>query len=156
MIITNSANTACSAILFLLIGVEMRSHKSKSANKRLAGVVRLLSLIAQAALLFIALPGTFGAAGPIGFQFTVTTVDDHDDGSCDGGDCTLREAIQAANNAPTADTIDFNVKGTISLTSALPVISDDVEIIGPGAKALTVSRNVSATSRFRIFNVTTT
>jgi len=134
----------------------MRSHKSKSANKRLAGVVRLLSLIALAALLFIALPGTFGAAGPIGFQFTVTTVDDHDDGSCDGGDCTLREAIQAANNAPTADTIDFNVKGTISLTSALPVISDDVEIIGPGAKALTVSRNVSATSRFRIFNVTTT
>src|SRR5262249_46389606 len=39
-----------------------------------------------------------------GQTFTVNKADDHDDGSCDSGDCTLREAINAANANVGADT----------------------------------------------------
>ena len=46
--------------------------------------------------------------------FTVTTLEDHDDGICDN-DCSLREAIYAANNLPGADVIIFAVNGTIYL-----------------------------------------
>ncbi len=69
--------------------------------------------------------------------FVVNTTADHDDGSCAqgvGGDCTLREAIIAANNTPGADEIRFNIGGggaqTISPTSALPTITDPVVIDG--------------------------
>jgi CSLREA domain-containing protein len=91
---------------------------------------------------------------PQGFLLTVTTLEDHNDFSCDGTDCTLREAIQAANNFPTEDTIDFAVTGTINLVSALPDISDSVAIEGPGSASLTVRRN--SEDWFRIFTVTTT
>ena len=119
------------------------------------------SLLIIIVLLLAALPQMFSthAGGwpnpPIGFLFTVTTTDDHNDGSCDGDDCTLREAIQAANAITSPDTIDFSVTGTITLTSALPDIIDDVEINGPGGSFLTVRRDGSA-SDFRIFEVTTT
>src|SRR2546421_10062855 len=86
--------------------------------------------------------------------FTVTTLDDHNDGTCDS-DCTLREAIQAANTTAGPDTINFSVTGTINLKSALPDITDNLEIIGPGANMLTVRRDDSV-GQLRIFNVTTT
>src|SRR5256886_4588758 len=38
--------------------------------------------------------------------FTVNTADDHNDGVCNAADCTLREAINAANEG---DTISFNI-----------------------------------------------
>src|SRR5437868_179332 len=64
---------------------------------------------------------------PPSFLFVVNSTDDHDDGICDGADCTLREAINAANAAiGTSDTIRFTVTGPINLTSALPSISDPV------------------------------
>ncbi|HIQ05941.1 MAG TPA: CSLREA domain-containing protein, partial [Anaerolineae bacterium] len=44
--------------------------------------------------------------------FTVNTTADYDDGSCDAGDCTLREAIIAANSSPGPDTIAFNIPDT--------------------------------------------
>lgn len=91
---------------------------------------------------------------PQGFLLTVNTLDDHNDFTCDGTDCTLREAIQVANNFPTEDTIDFAVTGTINLATALPEISDSVAIEGPGAELLIVRRD--STAMFRIFNVTTT
>src|SRR6266567_8631937 len=50
--------------------------------------------------------------------FTVNTADDHNDGVCNAADCSLREAISAAN---TGDTISFNIPGsgvrTINATS---------------------------------------
>jgi len=53
---------------------------------------------------------------------TVTTENDHDDGTCDA-DCTLREAIIDANGLPGADVIEFNITGgspqTIVLDNAL-------------------------------------
>lgn len=84
----------------------MRSDRPKrSAPNRFAATAEFKpALIALATLLFVALPWRFNAhAGaepkaPSGFLFTVNTTDDHNDFSCDGRDCTLREAIQAANN----------------------------------------------------------
>src|SRR5438034_8033736 len=85
--------------------------------------------------------------------FVVTSVADPGDGTCtvvDIGDgCTLREAITAANAVSGADTIDATgVSGTIALTAALPDMSSDITILGPGATLLTVSRGGSA--RFRV------
>ena len=65
--------------------------------------------------------------------FTVTTTDDSGAGS-------LRQAILDANAAAGADTIDFGpgAAGTITLASSLPHVTDDVDIVGPGAEILTV------------------
>ena len=64
--------------------------------------------------------------------FTVTKTADTNDGVCDA-DCSLREAIIAANNNPGQDTIAFSIGSgakTISPTSELPVINDSVIIDG--------------------------
>ena len=75
----------------------------------------------------------------------VTTTADHDDGSCAGGDCTLREAINAANAANGTNTILFasGLSGTITLQPALGplTVTDSVIIVGPGARLLSVSGN---------------
>jgi CSLREA domain-containing protein len=69
------------------------------------------------------------------------TVDTTDDELNSDGDCSLREAMTAANtNAAVdncaagsgADTIDFSVDGPITLGSTLPFIDDDVTIDGTG------------------------
>jgi len=80
-----------------------------------------------------------GSAQP-GPTFTVTTADDHDDGACTPSDCTLREAIGAANteaNADGPDEIDFAIAGiglqAITLDStlgALPDVTEPVVIDG--------------------------
>jgi CSLREA domain-containing protein len=65
--------------------------------------------------------------------FTVNTADDHDDGVCDSGDCTLREAITAANLNAGADTIAFAIGSgvqTIILSTDLPFINDPITIDG--------------------------
>ena len=51
----------------------------------------------------------------------------------DSGPGSLREAIIAANTHKGADAIDFNVVGTISLKSALPTVTDSLEIDGTSA-----------------------
>src|SRR5882724_1918004 len=138
----------------------MRSRTlTKVANHRSVRAVWLK--LALVALLFVALPQVFSAHARrvpdpgAGILFFVSTVDDHDDGVCNA-DCTLREAIRAANSNPGDDDgIEFTVTGTINLTSALPDITGGVSIQGPGANLLTVRRDDSA-AEFRIFNVTTT
>ena len=78
---------------------------------------------------------------PPGVTYTVNTAADHDDGTCDLSDCTLREAINAANANPNLDTIDFSIGTgvqTIVLSSQLPDIASPVDIEGgtqPGAPA---------------------
>jgi CSLREA domain-containing protein len=91
-------------------------------------------------------------AGP---TFTVTDVNDHDDGSCTSDDCTLREALNAANANADANTISFapGVTGIIQLGTVLPDITTSVVIQGPGARVLTVQRSLGAATNFRIFNV---
>ena len=82
--------------------------------------------------------------------FVVTTTADHNDFNCDT-DCTLREAIQAANTTlgnsvisfsiPTTDSGYSNGVWTITLSSALPSLntsngSSNLSISGPGADKL--------------------
>ncbi len=75
---------------------------------------------------------TASAAG--GVTYTVNSIADPGDGVCTAADCTLREAILAANAAPGRDTIVFAFSGTppftIRPTSALPVITDPIVIDG--------------------------
>ena len=72
--------------------------------------------------------------------FTVNSTADPGDGVCDAVECTLREAIKAANSRPGLDFIAFNIPGagphTIRPASALHRITDPVVIDGytqPGA-----------------------
>ena len=44
--------------------------------------------------------------------FTVNSTDDPGDGVCNATECTLREAINAANATTAADTIKFNIPGS--------------------------------------------
>ncbi|MGB8509875.1 MAG: Calx-beta domain-containing protein, partial [Pyrinomonadaceae bacterium] len=67
------------------------------------------------------------------------------------GACTLRAAIQQANLDPTADTIGFSVTGTINLTGALPDLSTNMTINGPGPGSLTVRRDTGGD--YRIFRI---
>src|SRR3954462_9703351 len=66
-------------------------------------------------------------------SFVVSTANDHDDGTCNA-DCTLREAINAANASAGLDVISFSISGggaqTINLVSPLPAITDLVTIDG--------------------------
>src|SRR4051794_8733830 len=63
----------------------------------------------------------------------------------DAGPGSLRDAITQADTTAAADAINFdpayfNTPRTISLLSALPNVSQDLAITGPGASALTVRR----------------
>src|SRR5256885_10823106 len=82
--------------------------------------------------------------------FTVTTTADHDDGVCNPADCTLREAINAANQTSRA-TVQFaqGVTGTILLTGGQLTVSTEMTINGPGAKLLTVDGNLTS----RVFDI---
>jgi CSLREA domain-containing protein len=125
----------------------------------------------------LALPCLAAKAGPAspadGLTFTVnTTADDPDanagDGLCEtipgNSVCTLRAAIEEANAQATDDTISFDLpltdpgydgtSWTISLLSALPDLSSNMTIEGPGPDLLAVTR--SSTGFFRIFTVTST
>ncbi len=79
---------------------------------------------------------------PTSASFTVNSLADL--ANPGAGVTTLRSALTAAindhnTNTNIPDVITFSVDGTIALTSALPVISNEaVSIQGPGASALTV------------------
>ncbi len=101
------------------------------------------------------LPGAAHAA-----TFTVTKLADTNDGACDA-DCSLREAVTAANSLIDADVVDFSVsvRGQLDLTmigdtsggeSALG-LSANVAIQGPGANELALRR--SSSRDFRLFYV---
>jgi hypothetical protein len=84
------------------------------------------------------------------------------------GICTLRAAIQESNAQAGADSISFRIPTTdpnynattgvytIPLLTALPAIGDSVQINGPGADRLTITRSANATGFFRFFDVTST
>jgi CSLREA domain-containing protein len=81
----------------------------------------------------------------------VTTVNDSGSGS-------LREAIQLADNGGSGlddilfDNSVFNVARSIDLMTALPDITGDLALHGPGADRLTVRRSPAAPGHFRIFH----
>ena len=87
------------------------------------------------------------------------TVNTPADSDADDAYCSLREALIAANTDTAYhgcaagsgdDTITFSVSGTITLTSALPDITSNININGPGLSALAVSGD----GKYRVFDVT--
>jgi CSLREA domain-containing protein len=69
--------------------------------------------------------------------FEVNTLTDQTDGSCGDGTCSLRDAITLANSNAGADTIEFDVAGTITVSAALgclpPLEEDGTTIDGTTA-----------------------
>jgi CSLREA domain-containing protein len=115
-----------------------------------AGLAVVLTALGGAAA---AAPGLVQAQTAI----TVTSAADTNDGVCDAADCTLREAIVEANDAPGAETIAFAIPGdgvrTITLSATLPRITETVTIDGytqRGAKANTSRIGTNARLRIQI------
>jgi predicted outer membrane repeat protein len=73
--------------------------------------------------------------------------------SGDSGAGTLRQAILDASSSG-GDTINFDLTGTITLTSGQLFIHKNLTISGPGANVLTVRRSSAGnTPEFRIFSI---
>ncbi len=73
-----------------------------------------------------------------------------------GGQCTLRAAIDETNANSTRDAVIFSLPqpATIELTLGELLINQNLDILGPGARRLTVQRStVAGTPNFRIFRV---
>ena len=121
--------------------------------------VLMILFTASLGLLFTA-SGAFGVLQPAAraaAAFNVNSLGDGadsdlTDGLCnDGtGQCTLRAAIQQANQLAGADSISVTATGTISLTSELPRLTS-MTITGPGSAQLTVRRDPGAAEGFRVF-----
>ncbi len=86
----------------------------------------------------------------------VNTPDDHDDGACTDGDCTLREAIIAANLDFDMSTITFDIPGNgphiIQLTGILDDLETDINIEGPTDESVRV-KGESVFNPYSIFSI---
>jgi CSLREA domain-containing protein len=83
----------------------------------------------------------FLPASPFAATFPVTKTDDTNDGICDP-DCSLREAIDAANTNPGADDVPVPA-GTYLLTLGRLDVSDDVSIAGAGQTNTIIDGNAT-------------
>jgi CSLREA domain-containing protein len=96
--------------------------------------------------------GAYEVQEQSGPDFVVNTAADTDDGYCTEVDCTLREAINAANSYGGTATISFasaifSSPQTITLADTLPTITGTIIISGPGSDLLTVDGN----NAYRVF-----
>jgi len=105
------------------------------------------SLIAVTALVSGLIPVALWNSSVQAATFTVTSLAD------DGSAGTLRWAMTQANSAAGADVIEFNnsLSGTITLTSSLPAITENLTIVGLGQANLTID----GVGSYRPFTVTT-
>ncbi len=103
--------------------------------------------IASALALLITVLLACASAAHASDLHTVTKLDDTADGVC-GSDCSLREALLAANADADADEIVFQpgLTGTISLTHANNElnITEPVKISGPGAQLLSINGTIGS------------
>ncbi len=107
--------------------------------------------VAEIELIGVAIPADTAQNGP---NFVVNSTAATDDGTCGVTNCTLREAINAANANANANNITFDgatfaSAQTINLGSGL-IISNPVTITGTGARLLTVRAN---SSNFIVFSI---
>lgn len=97
--------------------------------------------------------GAFESPLQTGPDLVVNLLEDSDDGVCEhfyldlGTDCTLREAVNFANGNPDANTITFNLSGTIVLQDSLTV-GNDLVIDGTGRDIA-----VSGDRKYRVLNL---
>lgn len=106
-----------------------------------ADLLRRAAVAAGSGALLATSAGAFvGGAAPAGAAttFTVDSLADTSTGSGTSG--TLRWAIEQANITPGHDVITFDpsVTGTIDLTAPLPDITEELDILGPGAANLVI------------------
>src|SRR5687767_5420225 len=87
--------------------------------------------------------------------FVVNSTNDPGVGVCDATECTLREAITAANAALGVETITFDIAGAgphaIQLGGALPALAESVDIVNTSSESITVRRNTGG--NYRVFTV---
>ena len=105
---------------------------------RLTGLRKYLVVLFSGGVMLTLLVGSASAA-----SFQVVNLDDAGPGS-------LRQAIIDANGTPGADTITFDLSGTITLGSQLPNITDALTVDG-SSESITISGN----DLYRIFRVNT-
>ena len=117
-------------------------------SKRLC-VRAAITLLVSLFVIFSQWPATHAAT-----TFTVNSLADTPDAAPGNGTCataaavcTLRAAIEEANSLSGDDTINFALTGTINLTGALPVLSSNITINGPGSNLLTVRRDTGGNYR---------
>jgi CSLREA domain-containing protein len=131
-----------------------------TATTKVGGAIGGFTLLAALALAFVL---TLALASPA--QAATITVNSTNDTAADDGACTLREAITAANTNSASgatvgecaagggdDVINVGVEGTVNLDGALPDLSSNMEIEGPGADQFTVRRSTGG--GYRIFTIT--
>jgi hypothetical protein len=107
------------------------------SKNQIGGVISAyVGLLIVSAATFAGFSGTGKVAAASVFNVT-TTADNV--GSPPAG--SLRKAFLDANATPGADIINITATGTINLAGALPNITEDVTINGPGANVLTVRRD---------------
>ena len=129
----------------------MKTHPP--AQRGHTSVTRIVAIISLLLTVLFLLPDRVSRAAA---TFTVNSLADTPDavpgnGICAdaGGLCTLRAALQEANAFAGDDTINFSVAGTLNLTGALPDITSNININGPGSSSLTVRRDTGGD--YRIF-----
>ncbi len=82
--------------------------------------------------------GAFESDAPSSSAPIVINTTDDSIGACSTTNCSLREAIQAANNNPDISTITFDpavfaTKRSIGITTTLPTITSSIILTGPSA-----------------------
>ena len=129
--------------------------------------LKILATTVGAALLVWGLLFAYVSSPAWAADITVNSLADDADGT--DGECTLREAISAANTDTASgtasgecakgdgdDVIHFALPGTapwtVNLTAELPPLASNIEMDGPGDEQLTVTRPDTAED-FRIFTV---
>ena len=119
---------------------EREARREQRRASRRASRIGIGAGGALAAALVVA-PGAASAA-----TFTVTKTADTDDAACVAGDadCSLREAVKAANANDEADVVNFasGVTGTIALDASfghMDIRNESLQIQGPGAGQLTIN-----------------
>ena len=123
-----------------------------------------LLLAATALALVAVVAGLVWASSPA-WAATITVDSLADDADPNDGECTLREAITAANTDAASgpapgecaagsgeDVIDIGLTGAVDLTGALPDLSSNIDIAGPGADEFTVNGGGPG-SDFRVLTV---
>jgi CSLREA domain-containing protein len=136
---SKSYNTVSNAGIYFLLKRIMRSTKGSPFLIKIAPSIFLLFLVVTA------------ATNSFSMTFTVTKTADTEDGTCDS-DCSLREAVAAANSATTDDTIDFQpsvfgtpktivLGGTQLYIGGTLTVGGTLTINGPGSQNLVISGN---------------
>ena len=118
---------------------------------------KLLASVFGGQLYTIGTESDLSQSGP---DFIVNTLSDHDDGIAGDVDCTLREAINAANansddSIITFDSTLFATGQVLQLAAELPALNSNLEIQGPTA-GVTLRRDTGGDYRILLVNSGTT